>query len=439
MGNFIRRVKTRENEENPGASRWAVIEVNSVGSNTWRQLHDAIIRCDIQECKVILGSHGGNVDSIYGLANQVNHGGQISYRTLRTPPLHLACMFRRRAVVQLFLADGQASPTCLDNFGRPPAMLVLQYWPRIPYDRTMVVDNLEPEDAHFWKTIADQHYMSLACMTMLLERGIDVSGFLNYREETLLHVCARYNLTLAINLLVSYNADLEARDIDGCTPLMLAVKLWRPESVEEFLQQGADVKTTDRGGRTIFHRMCSLKRVSVSCLAHFMHIGLSDIDKGDIDGNTLLHTCILNEEWEKLEFLLKCGANPDLKNNNGQTVLFLVLDSRYDLLCSSIPMVLSETCRICVLDQNGELPRGLAGDTTASKLIREKLLSMSKNPPSLYSICLHRVQRILGAAREDNELVMSLQCPESIRNNIGCLPHQCRIFWSPYMIDLING
>ena len=73
---------------------------------------------------------------------------------------------------------------------------------------------------------------------------------LQSQEVTPLNIAASGNDLKKVSLLLEKGAELEARDIDGWTPLMVAAgKSSTPEIVQLLLEKGADALAKDKEGK----------------------------------------------------------------------------------------------------------------------------------------------------------------------------------------------
>ncbi|MDE0432761.1 MAG: ankyrin repeat domain-containing protein [Bryobacterales bacterium] len=104
-------------------------------------------------------------------------------------------------------------------------------------------------------------------------------------DQTALHIAADRGNVQRIHDLLRRGADLEARDLDGNTPLMLAVSAEEPEAVNRLLEAGADITTQN------------------------------------FVGDTPLHLAALNADPDLTARLLEANANPNLRNEQDRTPL----------------------------------------------------------------------------------------------------------------------
>jgi ankyrin repeat protein len=86
---------------------------------------------------------------------------------------------------------------------------------------------------------------------ILLHAGaVDPRARLGRAKKTPLHIAAEAGCPAAVELLLKYGADVNARDARGSTPLHAAAAAGKPESVRALLEGGADPRARDGRGRT---------------------------------------------------------------------------------------------------------------------------------------------------------------------------------------------
>jgi ankyrin repeat protein len=100
---------------------------------------------------------------------------------------------------------------------------------------------------------------------LLLQNGADINAKYKYGSCTPLHVACLYKNTDLVELLLSYytgystNADVNARDNGGSTPLHYACGFgYNKKIVELLIQNGADVNAINYSNRTPLHITCHL-------------------------------------------------------------------------------------------------------------------------------------------------------------------------------------
>ena len=76
----------------------------------------------------------------------------------------------------------------------------------------------------FQSYLRSQHQRSLTSLTHLCYHGADVAKVTFANNETLLHVVAKYNLSMAVDTLLQHGGELEVKDAVGNTPLLTAAR-----------------------------------------------------------------------------------------------------------------------------------------------------------------------------------------------------------------------
>uniref|UniRef100_A0A2K6SR41 Ankyrin repeat domain 7 n=1 Tax=Saimiri boliviensis boliviensis TaxID=39432 RepID=A0A2K6SR41_SAIBB len=87
------------------------------------------------------------------------------------------------------------------------------------------------------------------CANILLNYGAD-PNLMDFCYNTALHYAVCGKSFSLVEKLLKHKADLEAKNKDGCTPLLLAVIKCNPKMLKFLLDKGADVNATDNYQRT---------------------------------------------------------------------------------------------------------------------------------------------------------------------------------------------
>lgn len=127
------------------------------------------------------------------------------------------------------------------------------------------------------------------------------------------------NRTDIVDLLTSYGANLDAKNKEGNTPLMIACQnSQRQESLLRLLNYGADIEQQNRKGEKALH--VAIK----SGNRHFVDILLKrdcNLDCKDLNGTSALMMAAKYGQKETLRVLLTKGADLTATDNNGKTAL----------------------------------------------------------------------------------------------------------------------
>ncbi|KAL2936038.1 Ankyrin repeat-containing protein NPR4, partial [Bienertia sinuspersici] len=168
--------------------------------------------------------------------------------------------------------------------------------------------------------------------------GIDNED-VNDNGETVLHVIARY-ATNAENLSEEMQYVIYLQDLEGFTPVLRAVQCGRLGVARLLIQQCPhSIGIPDKKGRTVLHHLRAMvvdlvdevRDVLPVWNDFFKYCHLDDLRTvQNEDGNTALHSAIIDGDVNKVKFLMeKCFQSESKRelgivNNNGQTVFDLV-------------------------------------------------------------------------------------------------------------------
>ncbi|KAF6788771.1 ankyrin repeat protein [Colletotrichum sojae] len=131
--------------------------------------------------------------------------------------------------------------------------------------------------------------------------------------------------------LLELKVDIEVRDSRGRTPLLCCVEEGGAEALKMLRRFGADFGVKDRGGTPALH--LAVRRADVDTLRYLLNCDHAaaqavpngstlDIEARDARGRTALWYSASCMTLDTLQMLLDHGANPEAKDNNGQTMLF---------------------------------------------------------------------------------------------------------------------
>ena len=136
--------------------------------------------------------------------------------------------------------------------------------------------------------------------------------------ETPLHIAAVRGYQEITSLLIAEGADVNARDGRELTPLHAAAWSGHKETVSLLIAKGSEINAIGENGITPLH--VSALSGSKETMALLINKG-ADINARNKDGMTPLHAAALTGQKEAVELLIDKGADVNAKNNEGLTAL----------------------------------------------------------------------------------------------------------------------
>ncbi len=147
---------------------------------------------------------------------------------------------------------------------------------------------------------ADKGHKEVA--ELLIEKGADFS----------IHLAARLGDLARVKRLIEDGADVNTKDIGGDTPLRIAAAKGHEEVVNLLIEKGATIANLH-----IASYMGNLEKAEA-----FINDG-ADINSTDGHGYAPLHYAAQNGQKEAAELLIAKGANVNVKNWSGETPLYI--------------------------------------------------------------------------------------------------------------------
>ncbi len=122
-------------------------------------------------------------------------------------------------------------------------------------------------------------------------------------------------------------ADINARNENGSTPLLLAVSNGNVNIAELLITQGADINARNSDGNTPLRLALDSQNIDWSIVESLIEKG-ADINTQNSDGNTPLRLALdsQNIDWSIVESLIEKGADINTVNRSGETTLSLILN-----------------------------------------------------------------------------------------------------------------
>lgn len=226
------------------------------------------------------------------------------------------------------------NPNCIDNRGWT---CLHEAADSDSYESLLVILNdpkcrplAETHEGHTALYLACRQRCSMKIIHALLDKVQDIANYGSTENVTPLHVASGQGRVELIQLLIDYGAIINVPDFDGDTPLHDAALLTQPEAANVLLHAGADPNIkNDANNLTPFHVACSK-----GCYHTVKNIFpfISDINELSSSDESALMMAILGDSEDIVNFLLKNGADPSIKNEHAQTALDIALDLGYSNL-----------------------------------------------------------------------------------------------------------
>nr|XP_058942638.1 putative ankyrin repeat protein RF_0381 [Pocillopora verrucosa] len=253
---------------------------------------------------------------------------------------------------------------------------------------------------------------------LLLSKGAD-PHLKNFMGRNLLHAAAEGGNSSIVMRALSCDIDINSKDDCSATPLIIAVKQNHIEIVKYLLQKGADISlTTEDKKRNALH--IASQEGSVAVIEMLLSYDLRP-DSRDGKGNTPLARAAACGHIEAVNCLLKHGADPLLKGQDGRNLLHFAAQSGNVII---IETMLSKGFDIDARDETlGVTPLMVSiasGKLEAAKYLLEKGAdkSLKTTPGKLPLLSIASVAGSIAAV----EMLLSHGCNIDARDSEGNTP-----------------
>ncbi|CAH1801017.1 unnamed protein product [Owenia fusiformis] len=291
--------------------------INDVNAEGMTLLHQAIVKQDTPSALFLL-----------------QHSADMNVRTSdNETPLQLAIKRHLPVVVDILCQRGANMNVTYDDGDCP-------LWQALETGQEDVASTLVRHgcDTNMWGTgpegclqtllhrAIDNSNESVGCF--LIRSGCDVNsarkpgiggeGGEEARDgQSPLHLCSQWGLEQLVQTLVEFNANVNAQDAEGKTPLHVAIINQHPVLISLLMSHPAiDLAVRDKQGLTPFAAAMLNKnnRAAEAILARKPDAA----EQMDNKGRNFLHTAILNSDIESVLFLIGIQANVNSKVMDSQ-------------------------------------------------------------------------------------------------------------------------
>lgn len=234
-----------------------------------------------------------------------------------TPPLHILSIFGLHHLLSHFPLT-EVDIDQADGFGNCPLDYASQNGHRAMSEKIVEEHMYRTNDvskgidrqcqSKSWLLgwIIHQHWTDL--MITLLELGHSTDRCGTRRTPTALHMASNRGYTDMMEKLLLSGADPDARDYDGCTPLIKAAQANHFGAMKMLLEHGANVSHHDPQGIQALHVVAGLTDGHQEIAAALLEKG-GNIEARTHDGQTPLHLASAYGSESMVSFLLDRGAD----------------------------------------------------------------------------------------------------------------------------------
>ncbi|KAK6331269.1 hypothetical protein TWF730_004357 [Orbilia blumenaviensis] len=234
-----------------------------------------------------------NTEDQYLVELLLNYGANIDIKDKNGEvPLHTAVQVGNQDLVELLLDHG-ANPDIKTKIGRAPL--------------------------HAAINAGDQYLAEL-----LLNYGANID-IKDKNGEVPLHTAVQVGNQDLVELLLDHSANPDIKTKIGQTPLHTAINIENQYLVELLLNYNANINIKDKNGKVPLHAAVQVGNQGLVEL--LLDYGEANPDINDKQGQTPLFTAARNGMIGIVAYLLAQGANPNIKNNWGETALFMAMKS----------------------------------------------------------------------------------------------------------------
>lgn len=169
---------------------------------------------------------------------------------------------------------------------------------------------------------------------ILLDYNVNTNAS-DYKKNTILHLLANDtsmddDIITIFELLLSKGANINAKNVNGLTPLHIAVRnrSLKIDFIKLLLKHKVNIDSVDEDGKTPFHLLCKNSwsdRKNEEIIDILISAG-ADIDARDKHGLSPLYTACLSNNKSIVLKLLNCGADINSEYARNKTIVHYLSD-----------------------------------------------------------------------------------------------------------------
>ena len=231
-------------------------------------------------------------------------------------PLHYAAIQGQEDIARLLLEAGAKSDT-LDEAGASAGHLAVQSGDEKTVSVFIEKNQCQQLDSQkrtplMWAVALER----VAIVKMLVRCDPDTRDKMGYSA---LHIAVSNNVPSCIQPILGLGADINIRNDEGETPVMLASMMGHEVILASLLKAGAAINLVDVGGGGCLHMASGSGHIP--CIALLLKNGV-EVDLSDNTGTTALMMASSGGHKAAVSMLLEAGASLDKQNGQGMCALY---------------------------------------------------------------------------------------------------------------------
>jgi len=168
-------------------------------------------------------------------------------------------------------------------------------------------------------------------------------------RDTPLHECAYAGLTGGVKALLKKGADIDAVAKNNVSALMYAAMRGYDDMVSLLLSEGADANLISSNVNfTALHYACDRKEEYAA--GALVANNETDLDLQDVDGDTPMHLCALNNLADLVKEFIKKGADMEVLNKKGRTAILMAATVNAS---ETVDVLIAAGANVNVVDERG--------------------------------------------------------------------------------------
>jgi ankyrin repeat protein len=201
----------------------------------------------------------------------------------------------------------------------------------------------------------------------LIKLGAGLNAVDSQRNKPIHRACLKGNSKVVEILLNKYKVDLESKNLESETPLLIAARRGNSFLIESLLKHGADYSVRDKYGwySPIHIAIMSNKKHAPKIINLLVRYG-AKVDEFDEFGNSPLHLACYKGNLNVVRSLIYNKANVNLKNPLDKTPLHYAAE-RSD--GAFVDLLLASGADVCVKDIQGYTAQIIAFKNNNSKVV----------------------------------------------------------------------